>query len=186
MSVEIERMLQDGLGHPVHIANAGLVLLHPYFPLLFDRLGLLTAGTDGQPHMGGPEAASRAVHLLQYLVTGRLDTPEPELALNKLLAGIPLSAPVAPAIAVVETDLEICGGLLAAVIAHWPQMRDTSIDGLRIGWLQREGRIEPGEDFWRLTVQRRSYDVLLQTLPWSFTLIRHRWMPHLIDVTWDW
>lgn len=72
------------------------------------------------------------------------------------------------------------------MIAHWPALRNTSVDGLRSAWLQREGRIEPGEDFLRLTVQRRSYDVMLQTLPWSVRLIGHRWMPHLIDVTWDW
>lgn len=170
--------------HPVYIANAGLVLLNSYLPTLFSRLGLLTAGAEGRPRGAGLKAASRAVHLLQYLATGRLDTPEPALALNKLLAGFPLCAPVAPAITPFEADLEICDGLLAAMIANWPAIRNTSVDGLREIFLQREGRLEPVDDHWHLTVQRETIDFLVDRAPWTFAVISHRWMPGPIRVAW--
>lgn len=75
MAVEIEPLPRDASEQPVYIANAGLVLINPYLPVLFDRLGLLAVDADDQPRVSDPEAASRAVHLLQYLATGRLDTP---------------------------------------------------------------------------------------------------------------
>lgn len=184
MHVESEPLPNAASGTSVHIANAGLVLLNPYLPALFDRLGLLTASADGQPRVTGAEATSRAVHLLQYLVTGRLDTPAAELALNKLLAGISLSAPVAPEIGASPADFEICDGLLAAVIARWPAIRNTSVDGLRETFLQRGGRLESMDDGWRLTVQRKTLDVLVDQIPWSFTTIFHRWMPGQVHVGW--
>lgn len=171
-------------GHPLYIANAGLALVSPYLPALFERLGLLTRDKEGRPHIAGFEAASRAVHLLQYLATGRLDTPEPALALNKLLAGLALDTPVAPRIAASPADLETCDGLLAAIIANWPIMRNSSAEALRETFLQREGRLDRAEESWHLTVQRKGLDVLVDQIPWSFVLLFHRWMPRPIHVTW--
>lgn len=171
-------------GHPLYITNAGLVLLSPYLPALFERLGLLTADAEARPRIAGFEAMSRAVHLLQYCATGRLDTPEPALALNKLLAGLPLATPVAPQIAASQADLEICNTLLTAVIANWPIVRNTSIDGLRETFICREGRLDRAGDGWRLTVQRKALDVLVDQVPWTFSLVFHRWMPDPISVTW--
>lgn len=66
-----------------YIANAGLVLLWPFFTMLFDRVGYLqeTAFAD-------PEAAARAAHLLQFMVTGDDGSSEHLLVLNKLLCGL--------------------------------------------------------------------------------------------------
>ncbi|MCW3849029.1 contractile injection system tape measure protein [Sphingomonas sp. LB-2] len=167
-------------GHPLYIANAGLVLLNPYLPALFERLNL----PNPEGRIIGLAAASRAVHLLQYCATGRLDTPEPALALNKLLAGLPLDTPVAPHIAPSQADLETCDSLLAAMIANWPAIRGTSADGLRETFLQREGRLDRTDTGWRLTVQRKGLDVLVDQLPWSIAVVFHRWMPAPIHTRW--
>ena len=171
-------------GHPLYIANAGLALVTPYLPALFERLRLLTGKGDAPPRVTGFDAASRAVHLVQYLATGRLDTPEPALALNKLLAGLPLDTPVARQIDASPADLEICKQLLTALIANWPIIKNSSIDGLRETFLQREGRLDRAEDRWDLRVQRKALDVLVDRVPWSFSVIFHRWMQAPIDVTW--
>ncbi|WP_447728730.1 contractile injection system tape measure protein [Sphingomonas koreensis] len=168
---------------PIYIADAGLVLLSPYLPHLFERLGLLSAA-GGESRIEGPEAMSRAVHLLQYLATGRLDTPATQLALSKLLAGIPLSTPIAPEIDASPADLDICNGLLTAAISNWPSIRGTSIDGLRETFLQREGRLQRADDHWRLDVQRKALDVLVDQVPWSFATVSHRWMPVPLHVSW--
>ncbi|WP_414654782.1 contractile injection system tape measure protein [Janthinobacterium sp.] len=53
------------------ISNAGLALVHPFLPVLFKRLNLVTGGDDG-----------------------RSDAPAPQVLLNKLLSGLPWSQAV--------------------------------------------------------------------------------------------
>jgi hypothetical protein len=171
-------------GHPMFIRNAGLVLLSPYLPTLFDRLGLLTTPENGPPRVQGVEATSRAVHLLQYLVDTRLDAPEPELQLNKLICGIPTAQPVERSIAPAAADLELCDDLLRAVIANWTAIANTSLAGLRETFLQRDGRLQRGDAKWALHVQRKTLDVLTDRIPWGFSLVYHRWMADPIHVTW--
>lgn len=168
----------------LYIRNAGLVLLAPMLPTLFERLGLLQPDEAGVPRIAGEEAASRGVHLLQYLVDGRLDRPEPELALNKLLCGLPTAHPVAPSLAPSPGDLAQCDGLLAAVMGYWPAMKNSTGDALRQTFLQREGRLLHGPSKWTLQVQRKTVDVLVDQLPWSFSLVYHRWMTDPLHVTW--
>ncbi len=171
-------------GEPIFIANAGLVLFSPYLPTLFDRLGVLTTGDEGKMRLADVEAMTRAVHLLQYIVDARLDAPEHELVLNKLLCGLPSAQPVLPSFDAAPADLEMCDGLMTAVIANWPIIAGTSHAGLRETFLQRDGRLRHEDDSWRLQVQRKGVDVLVDRVPWSFATILHRWMPVPLQVTW--
>lgn len=167
----------------IFIGNAGLILFGPYLPTLFERLGLLSE-TDKGPRMVDAEAMSRGVHLLQYLVDGRCDRPEPELVLNKLLCGLPSAQPVAAAIEPSEADRAICDGLISAVIANWPILGNSSPAALRETFLQREGRLSHGTDRWNLVVQRKTVDVLVDQVPWSIAMVYHRWMGEAVHVTW--
>ncbi len=171
-------------GEPIFIANAGLVLFSPYLPALFDRLGVLTTDEEGKMRLADVEAMTRAVHLLQYMVDARLDAPEHELVLNKLLCGLPSAQPVLPSLDAAPADLEMCDGLMTAVIANWPIIAGTSHAGLRETFLQRDGRLRHEDDSWRLQVQRKGVDVLVDRVPWSFATIFHRWMPEPLQVTW--
>ncbi len=178
----------EELAAGLYIANAGLVLLNPFLPRLFDRLGLLSPASDGGfPAIRGLEDRSKAVHLLQWLVDERLDAPEPDLALNKVLAGIELADPILPSQPASEDELAIATELLQAVIQHWPPLANTSLAGLRETFLQREGRLQPptlDKNQWSLLVQRRTVDVLMERLPWPVTLVRHRWMAAPLHVNW--
>ncbi len=167
----------------IFIGNAGLILFGPYLPALFDRLGLLSE-TDKGPRIVDPEAMSRGVHLLQYLVDGRCDAPEPELVLNKLLCGLPTAQPIAASIEPGEADIAICDGLITAVIANWPILGKASPAALRETFLQREGRLTHGADRWDLRVQRKTVDVLIDQVPWSISMLYHRWMHEAVHVTW--
>jgi hypothetical protein len=166
----------------LYIDDAGLVLLAPYLPALFERLDLLQPGAV---LIEGQEARSRAVHLLRYLATGELDAAEPRLLLPKLLCGLPTAEPV---LAKAEPDAEMlatCDGLLAAVVANWPMLGNASVAALRETFLQREGRLLQAEGTWSLVVQRRGLiDHLVDHVPWSFSTVFHRWMPAPIQVTW--
>jgi hypothetical protein len=170
--------------HALYVGNAGLVLLNPFLPTLFERLDLLTVVENDRPTIAPGSTASRAVHLLQYLADGRLDRPEPELVLNKLLCGLPTAEPVARSVTPALSDLKICDDLLCAVIANWPRLDRMTPDALQETFLLREGRLQRGEGKWLLHVQRKTLDVLTDQLPWAFSVVYHRWMADPIHVTW--
>jgi hypothetical protein len=180
----LDRSDDDLKDEPIFIANAGLVLANPFLPVLFDRLGLMVTGENGKPRLADEHAASRAAHLLQYLVDGRVDRPEPLLVLNKILCGMPVAAPVERAIEPTDAERETCDGLLQAMVEHWPMIRGTSIAGLRETFLQREGKLVRREDTWQLEVQRRTVDILMENLPWSIGVVFHPWMASAVHVTW--
>ncbi|MBX7224150.1 MAG: hypothetical protein K1Y36_29825 [Blastocatellia bacterium] len=169
---------------PIYLSNAGLILASPFLPQLWNRLEVLETDATGKPKMRDWEAASRAVHLLQFLVDGTTDTPEPCLVLNKLLCGLPMGARIATAIELTDLERETCEGLLLSLIANWEAIRNTSIAGLRETFLQREGKLEKHPDRWQLHIRRKTLDILVDQIPWSIKVIFHRWMPVPLYVTW--
>lgn len=171
-------------GEPIYVDNAGLVLANPFLPHLFDRLDMLVRDDAGKPRLRDEATASRAVHLLQYLVDGHTDRPEPRLALNKLLCGMPIAAPVERAIDATALEQETCDSLLRSMVENWPILRNTSTAGLRETFLQREGKLTYGDAGWRLQVQRKTLDVLVDQVPWSIGVVFHPWMPGPLHVTW--
>jgi hypothetical protein len=121
---------------------------------------------------------------LQYLVDGRVDQPEPDLALNKILAGLAPAEPVAPSLEATPAELALCDGLIAAVIGNWPILSGSSPAALRETFLRREGRLFRDGDHWTLLVQRKGVDVLRDQLPWSISVVYQGWMRDPIHVTW--
>ncbi|MDW5531904.1 MULTISPECIES: contractile injection system tape measure protein [Azospirillum] len=179
-----DRAGDSGVGETLYVGNAGLILFNPFLPHFFERLGVLTHGGDGAPAIVGTDAASRAVHLLQYLVDEHCDRPEPQLVLNKLLCGVVASAPVLRAIEPTEAERSVCDEMLRAVIGNWTIIRNTSPAGLRETFLQREGRLQRGNDRWTLEIQRKTVDILTDQVPWNRSVVYHRWMAAPIHVTW--
>ncbi|MDX6692884.1 MAG: hypothetical protein QOF02_487 [Blastocatellia bacterium] len=175
---------QDEPGEVIYINNAGLVLTSPFLPHLFQTLNLLREDETGRVRLRDAEAVSRAAHLLQYLVDGKTDTPEPLLVLNKIMCGVPTATPVERAIVITEQERDLCERLLKAMIANWTIISNTSIAGLRETFLQREGKLELSSDGWRLRVQRRTLDVLIDQIPWSISIVFHNWMPQPLSVNW--
>jgi hypothetical protein len=170
---------------PIYIDNAGLVLTAPFIPHLFSELGMLEKTADGALQLGQPATATRAVHLLQYLVTSQTATPEPLLALNKILAGVPTAAVVGAQIEATEQEIALCGKLLASMLANWPALSTgTSPAGLQQTFMQRAGRLTYDGDKWLLKVERKTLDVLVDQVPWSFRMIFHSWMPQPLHVEW--
>lgn len=168
-------------GDTFAVGNAGLVLLAGFTPRLFAMRELLAP--DRRAFANEP-TAGRAVHLLQWLVTERSDTDEPELVLPKLLCGLPPAAAVPPAVALRPEDTEAGLALLRGVLEHWRALGRTSVAGLRESFLQREGRLLREDAGWRLTVAPRAFDLLLDRLPWGIGVIRLPWMTEVLHVDW--
>lgn len=163
---------------PIHAA--GGVLLHPFLGTLFEKVGLLEA----PDRFRDSAARARAVVLAHHLATGAEDAPEPETSLFKLLCGMTLSEPVPRRINLTAAERAETDALLGSVISHWPRLGNTSPAGLREGFLTRPGRLERQPAHWRLTVERRGIDVLLDGLPWTLSHVKTPFMRTLLLVDW--
>lgn len=166
-------------GSVYYINNAGLILLHPYLSFFFDALEL----REGQ-QFKDEAAKHRAVQLLGYLAYGEEDIPEWDLVLPKILCGIQPAEPVRRFIPLTDIEKTEANELLAAVISHWNALGNTSPDGLRGNFLLREGKLEWKEEEWQLYVTQQAYDMLLNQLPWGFSVVGLSWMPWLIKTVW--
>ncbi len=172
----------DTLQHPpvpCPIGNSGLTLLWPFFHPLFTGAGLL----DGTQFRDAA-AQARAVGLLHYLSTGSTDCPDSLVLLNKVLCGLPPETPVPNSFEPTPEEAKLTNSLFGAVFQNWAAVRSTSVDAFRDTFLLRSGTLLPGEQAWALTIAPQPYDVLLQTLPWSCSIIQLHWMAGPLQVTW--
>jgi hypothetical protein len=163
----------------IYIHNAGLVLLHPLLPHFFVRTGL----TEKNQFIDRA-AQHRAAHLLQFLVDGREEHPEQELVLNKILCDIPVEETIPLHITLTEMEREVAGQLMEVLRQQWEKMKNTSLEGIRLSFLQRDGALTSTQEEWKLQVEQRGIDVLLQYLPWSWRLIRLPWMNKTLNTEW--
>jgi hypothetical protein len=164
------------LDEGVHVNCAGLILLHPFLPRLFEAVGIAGEGALLEPE--------RAVALLHFLATGRRVAPEYELALPKVLCNMPLEIPAASPIDLTSAEEEEAAALLAAVIRHWDALGDSSADALRHTFLTRAGKLSRRGDDDVLQVETLSFDVLLDRLPWGIGTIQLPWMERMLRVEW--
>jgi hypothetical protein len=166
-------------GRRILLENAGLCLLTPYLPTLFNRLGYLEG--KGFKHCA---AAHRAVYLLQYLASGGAAAPEFLLQLNKLLAGLEADAAVLPGCRLTKAERTEADGLIVSAVSYWKALKNTSADGFRQSFLLRKGILQEKEEHWLLQVERREYDLLLDSLPWGFGIVKFPWMKKHLQVVW--
>jgi hypothetical protein len=162
-----------------NVRNAGLVLIAPYIERLFSLLDITRDGV-----FVSDETRQRGVHLLQYAVTAEEATPEYLLALNKLLCGIPAAVPVTPGITISDQEKDTIEQLLGSVVAHWGALGSSTVAALRETFLQREGALYLDDEAWRLKIPQRTFDMLLDRLPWGYKLIKLTWMAAPLTVTW--
>ena len=76
------------------------------------------------------------------------------------------------------------GTHLNAMLANWPPLRSSSVEALRETFLQRDGRLTRNDSGWKLEVEHKVIDILIDQLPWGFSTILHPWMPESIAVQW--
>ena len=93
---------------------------------------------------------------------------------------MPLDEPLAFSVPFTEKEKSECNELLSEIINNWQKLGNSSIDGLRESFLNRDGK----NNSWKLTIERKGYDVLLDSIPWSFKHIKLNWMDSLIVTEW--
>lgn len=163
----------------VEIDNAGLVLCSPYFPRLFSVLKY----QDGNEFVS-KEARVKAAFILQHLLCDKDEYTELDLVLNKLLVGFSLANTLPSQLKFENWELETIHSLLRGIMNNWDKMRNTSEEGFRYSFLNRKGILQDKGETWELKVEEKAFDILLDSLPWNFRIIKFPWMEKPITVKW--
>lgn len=169
---ELTGELEEG----IFINNAGAVIIAPFLPLLFSR-----AGISSGPVINDVPAA---LALVNYCITGQREAAEFDLLLPKILCGaapelVPEMSSHLPVKYFEEAD-----EMLGSAIEYWTALKNTSVQGLREAFLQRNGKLVFKNEEWILYVEQMPYDMLLQQLPWNIGMIRLPWMVNLLRTQW--
>ena len=166
----------------IPISNAGLVILFPFLPMLFMRLNMLSQDRRG---FNSNESKVRAIFILQRLIANEdREYDEKDLFLNRLLINYPFNEPLPKRMELNQDELNTIDSLLEAAKTNWEKMRNTSMRGFQEAFLRRAGFIEKTEREWVLTVEERAFDILLDSIPWSYKLVRLPWMENILKVNW--
>ena len=159
--------------------HGGAVLLAPFFKPFFTNLGLLD-----EQQWKNRVCQFKAVHLINYLCTGESNSAEYNLNLEKLLCGLPIHAPVSLVSKLTQDEKQEANALLESVIEHWAALKSTSVDGLRQAFLLRDCILTKKDSNWKIHMERKTIDVLLEKIPWGYSIIFLPWNQYQIHVEW--
>lgn len=164
---------------PYYISDSGMVLVWPYLNRLFEKLGYIK-----EKQFVSKERQERAVMILGYIGTGEKNCEEHQLVFAKFLCGWPFRMPVKKSLKLTKKELKEADAMLLGLISHWSVLKNTSIHGLRETFFYREGKLEEHEDDWKLTVEQKGTDILLDRLPYAISMIKLPWLKKLLRVDW--
>ena len=74
--------------------------------------------------------------------------------------------------------------MLEAAVEHWSALKKTSTAVLRSEFLQREGKLDWSESNPKLTIERKTQDLLLEKIPWNISIVKIPWIDKLIYTQW--
>ncbi|GAB2835117.1 contractile injection system tape measure protein [Ferruginibacter profundus] len=165
----------------IYINNAGIVILHPFLQNIFRATGLMQ-----EQQFKDETGRQKAVHLLQYLTNKEQQAPEYLMPLNKILCGITEAEHIDRFIQLDKTEMNEADELLEAVITHWTSLKNTSSTALQETFFQRRGKLtfHEADGYWKLQVERKAVDILLDKIPWGISYIQLPWMPYALITEW--
>jgi len=164
---------------PIYIQNAGMILAHPFISQLFIQTGCADENKNLLP-----AKKQKAVQLLHYLASGEQNDMEFNLTFEKYLVGLPLETPLSRISEIDETDKAECDEVLRSIVDYWPELKNTSPEGLRQLFFRRNGKLDLKQTPQKLYVERKAQDVLLDKLQWNISIVKLPWMNDLIYVEW--
>lgn len=163
----------------IFIGNAGAVILWPFLREFFESQNLID-----KTSFRDEGCREKAVLWLQHIATGEHSFPEYDLSLNKILCGWPLEETLSSHLNLREIEMLKTEEMLENVIEQWKAIGKVSVPGFRESFLLRDGLLKKNDFGWQLKVERKPYDLLLDRLPWSFGLIKFKWMNQPLFVEW--
>ncbi len=161
-----------------YLSRAGLIILYPFLPSFFEDCKIWNQKDKVWINQ------EKGVHLLYYVATMAEEPWEFELGFEKFLCGVPLEKPISPGFKVSEEDKAKSDRLLEGLLGHWKNIKSTTIDTIRLEFLQRSGKLEYGENAVTLHMERKAQDILLKGLDWGLGMVKLPWKKELIVVNW--
>lgn len=163
----------------IAVRNAGQVLFFPFISTLFRQLKWLDKSQKIKP-----EHQLRAIQILHYCATGNESFFEAEMIIEKFLCGVPLNTTV-PSYSLLTKGMKLrADKMLQELIQNWPALKNTSPDGLRQLFVQRNGKLTQRDQGLKIIIERKAQDVLLEKLPWGISIVKLPWMKELLFVEW--
>ena len=163
----------------IGVQNAGLILLHPFLKQFFTTTGII-----GKQEILAHENFDLAVQSLHFLATGNENAFEGNLVFEKFLCGVPLKTPVQKQSLLTDQIKNEANELLIEVVRHWAALKNTSADGLRQLFIQRDGKLFQEDDKYKLIVERKAQDLLLERLSWNIAVIKLPWISNILFTEW--
>lgn len=163
----------------IAVHNAGIIILHPFLNHFFTLLEIVNKQGNIVP-----SRRELAVQTLHFMAAGNEDFFEGELVLEKFLCGLPLHFPIQKKSLLTSEIKSEAENLLKHVIKNWPVLKNTSPEGLRQGFLQRDGKLIRKENNYKLIIERKALDILLEKLFWNISVIELKWISQILFVYW--
>jgi hypothetical protein len=164
----------------INIANAGLILVHPYLRYVFRDL----EWTNSDHQFVNINAQQKAILWLQYLINGKSRQPEHALVLNKILCGWPVHMPLPGRCNFSGKEKQAVQDIIDSLREHWRVLKNTSQQGLVVSFIERPGVIEKTNNDYLLRIERNTIDILLESLPFGIQTIKLPWNEYIIHTEW--
>ncbi|PQQ22602.1 contractile injection system tape measure protein [Photorhabdus hindustanensis] len=178
-SVDSEPVLSPEHSPPRQINNAGILVLWPILPALFNQLGLL----EKQKFIHR-QAQFNAVDLLDYLIWGTEKAPIERKGLNSILCGLMTDENI-ESISIEPEKQLIIDQWLDTVISQLPAWKKLSHNDVRQLFLQRPGELQIDEQEINITVQHQPFDALLSDWPWPLNIAKLPWLVRPLLINWQ-
>ncbi|NRN30514.1 contractile injection system tape measure protein [Photorhabdus heterorhabditis] len=163
----------------LQVNNAGILILWPMLPALFNQLGLL----EGKKFIHR-QAQLSAVNFLDYLIWGTEETPAERKRLNNVLCGLMADENSESILLEPEKQL-ITVQWLDTVIAQLPGWKKLSRNDVRQLFLQRPGELLANEQEIKITIQQQPFDALLADWPWPLNIAKLPWLDRSLLIDWQ-
>lgn len=167
---------------PWVVASAGLSLLWPMLPRLFQTFGLIDAESQWVPG-----AQSRAVAVLDWLAWGQTPVIDWRMPVPRVLCGLPLVPDEEESVDWPELDMPqtlFLDSWLGTTLATLPGLQRLSVTDLRTFFLQRTGALLDDRGDYTLTIEPDATDVLLYQLPWPLSQVMLPWLDQPLTLKW--
>ncbi|MEK9495804.1 contractile injection system tape measure protein [Photorhabdus sp. P32] len=176
--VHPESTLLPGQILPYQVNNAGILILWPMLPALFNQFSLLE-----EQRFIHRQAQFSAVNFLNYLIWGEEEIPAELKILNNVLCGLMVDEiikllPLEP-----EKQL-IIDQWLDAIISQLSGWKKLSRNDVRQLFLQRPGELLINEQEIKITVEHQPFDILLSNWPWPLNIAKLPWLDHPLKIDW--
>lgn len=163
-----------------YVRNAGLILLHPFLKTFLIATGI--ADPSGKIAEKNYDLAVQALH---FIATGNESVFEPELVFEKFFCGIPMQFPIIRESLLTDEVKNEALEMLNEVIKQWQALKNTTPTGLRETFLQRNALLQITEKGYNLVFETKTTDILLNRIPWSYSIVKWYLIDKLIYVEWQ-